>query len=144
MSFSPHTSSHPPSSRERLWDNTQQSRLWLAGALICLTITLVWLSCKLWQLFPHLSTATAHGRRSPTQPMGFISLFNSLFSHSHIFNPVLLKLHLFSVICFTNYQLKLTVSQSPKANRLITSAQRNALLAPQKFAVSSQVKAASR
>lgn len=54
--------------------------------------------------------------------MGFISLFNSLFFPSHIFNPVLLELHLStpSVICFPNYHLKLTVSQSPKANRLIS------------------------
>lgn len=122
MSFSPHTSSSPPSSRERLWDNTKECRLWLAWVLICLIITLVWLSCKLCQLFPHLCTATAHGRRSPTQPVGFIILFNSLFFPCHIFNPILLELHLSTpnVICFTNYQLKLTVSQSPKANRLIS------------------------
>lgn len=115
MSFCAHTSSSPPSSRERLWDNTQQSRLWLAWVLICLIIALVWLSWKLCQIFPHLCAATAHGRRSPTQPTGFVSLFNSLFSPPHIFKPILLELHLStpSVICFTNYQLKLFL-RTPK------------------------------
>lgn len=44
-------------------------------------------------------------RRSPTQPMDFISLLNSFFFPSLIFNTILLEFHFStpSVISFTNY-----------------------------------------
>lgn len=60
-------------------------------------------------------------RRSPTQPMGFTSLFNSLFFFpSHIFNPILLEIHFStpSVMSFTNYfcsSLSLLFLGAPKS-----------------------------